>query len=463
MEKFINDNFLLTNKTSEILYHEYAKKMPICDCHNHLSCKEIYENNNFNNIGQAWLEFDHYKWRIMRNIGIEEKYITGEASYAEKFNKFCEAMPKFIGNPVYHWSYLELKRFFDIDMHIDGNNAKEIFDKCNTKLSQEEYKPRKLIEKSNVKILCTTDSPLDNLEYHKKLKDSDFKTKVLPSFRPDEFFNVAHMDTIYNSIMKLQEITDLKIDNYQLFIKALYKRIEYFKELGCLMSDHGLEQFQFNLSLDIEEIFNKIINQKELNIEEKSCYQTNFLIDLSKKYYEENIVMQLHIGPLRNVNKFMFNQLGKDVGNDSMNDFNVAEHIASLLNEINQEDKMPKMILYCLNPKDNYSLASMIGNFKDKVQFGPAWWFNDNFKGMINHLDTLSSYGLISNFMGMLTDSRSILSMTRHEYFRRILCDYLGKMYENKEINEDIETLGKIVEDICFNNVMKFIGGTCDD
>lgn len=455
---FINDDFLLESETAKKLYYDYAEKMPIYDCHNHLSCKEIYENENFKNIGQAWLEFDHYKWRLMRMLGVDEKYITGDCSFHDKFIKFCEMMPKFIGNPVYHWSYLELKHYFSIDEQINKENAEKIYKECTNLLKKDEYKPQELLKKDNVKLLCTTDSPLDDLFYHKKMKETSCEIKILPSFRPDEFLKISDMNLVFSSIKKLEKISNKKINTYNDFIDALNSRVEYFKENGCIMSDHGLEKIVFNDKEDIDKVFKKIITNQDLTIEEKGCYQTNLLLDLAKVYYKNQMIMQLHIGPMRNVNKVLYSSLGKDVGNDSINDFCVAEYLNNLLSMMNIDDKMPKIILYCLNPKDNPILASIIGNFKDRVQFGPAWWFNDNLFGITNHLEMLASYGLITNFMGMLTDSRSILSMSRHEYFRRILCNFLGDKYEKGLINENFEYLGKVVEDICYKNIAKFMG-----
>lgn len=405
---FITEDFMLKNETAKKLYHEYAEKMPIIDYHCHISPKQIAENYKFKNAYDLFLSGDHYKWRLMRSAGISEELITGDADDFEKWKAFADCVPIMIGNPMYHWTHLELKRYFGVDTQLCAETAKEVWDKVNGCLEKDEYRVRGLIAMSNVDTICTTDKPYDTLEYHKKIKELDgFKTKVLPAFRPD-------LDDIKG------DITD---------------RMDYFHENGCRLSDHA-------------------VNEMNDEITEK-------LVFLGREYAKRGWVMQLHIGALRNNNTRMFEKLGADTGFDSVNDFRVAEGLSKLMDTLEKEDLLPKTILYTLNPKDNYVLATMLGNFQKaptagKIQFGSGWWFNDQRDGMESQMKSLANLGLLSKFVGMLTDSRSFVSYTRHEYFRRILCSLIGKWVEDGEYPGDMKMLGKIIEDICYNNAKEY-------
>ena len=402
---FINDDFLLKNEIAKKLFHEYAKDMPIIDYHCHLSPKMIAEDYRFKNAYDLFLGGDHYKWRQMRTMGIDEEYITGSADDYEKWVSFAKTMPYLIGNPLYHWTHLELKRYFDIDTILTEDTAKEIWDRVNEKLSGDGYSCRDLIRKSNVEVICTTDNPYDDLSYHKQLKG--FATKVIPAFRPD-------LDNIKDDICQ---------------------RMDYFHENGCRLSDHAIDKMD-------EDIIEK-------------------LIFLGAEYAKRGWVWQLHIGALRNNNSRMFEKLGADTGFDSVNDFEIAEGLSKILNELDKKDALPKTILYCLNPKDNYVLGTMLGNFqqgptKGKIQFGSGWWFNDNKDGMETQLKALANLGCLGTFIGMLTDSRSFVSYTRHEYFRRILCNLIGEWVENSEYPNDEKALRSIIEGICHDNAEKY-------
>lgn len=405
---FITEDFMLKNETAKKLYHEYAEKMPIIDYHCHISPKQIAENYKFKNAYDLFLSGDHYKWRLMRSAGISEELITGDADDFEKWKAFAACVPMMIGNPMYHWTHLELKRYFGVDTQLCAETAKEVWDKVNGCLEKDEYRVRGLIAMSNVDTICTTDKPYDTLEYHKKIKELDgFKTKVLPAFRPD-------LDDIKG------DITD---------------RMDYFHENGCRLSDHAVDEM------------NDEITEK--------------LVFLGREYAKRGWVMQLHIGALRNNNTRMFEKLGADTGFDSVNDFRVAEGLSKLMDTLEKEDLLPKTILYTLNPKDNYVLATMLGNFQKaptagKIQFGSGWWFNDQRDGMESQMKSLANLGLLSKFVGMLTDSRSFVSYTRHEYFRRILCNLIGKWVEDGEYPGDMKMLGKIIEDICYNNAKEY-------
>ena len=401
---FINDDFMLKNETAKELY-SYVKDLPIIDYHCHISPKMIAEDYRFSDAYELFLGGDHYKWRQMRSNGIDERFITGDADNYEKWLCFAKTMPKLIGNPLYHWTHLELKRYFDIDLILNEKNAKEIWDKVNEKLKLPEFSVKNLIRKSNVEVICTTDNPYDSLEYHKELKD--FETKVIPAFRPD----------LYN----------IKDD--------ITERMDYFHENGCRLSDHA-----------IDEINDELINT---------------MVFLGKEYAKRGWTMQLHIGAMRNNNTRMFEKLGADTGFDSVNDFEIAKGISKLLNELDKVDMLPKTILYCLNPKDNYVLGTMLGNFqgieaKGKIQFGSGWWFNDNRDGMEEQMKVLANLGCFGNFIGMLTDSRSFVSYTRHEYFRRIMCNLVGKWVEEGEYPDDMDALIEIVEGISYKNAKEY-------
>ena len=459
---FIHDDFMLHNKASKKLYHDYAKHKGIIDYHCHLSPQEIFENKTYKNITQLWLAGDHYKWRLMRLNNIKESEITGKADDKTKFFSFAKTISKAVGNPLYHWVHLELKRYFDIDELLNEKTADFIWNSCNQKLQK--ITCNTLISKSNVKMIGTTDDPIDKLDYHLKIKENNIlqDCKILPSFRPDKALNLNDKE-FKKWLKKLEESSNISINSYDNLVKALYNRIDFFNSLSCKASDHALDIVRFakkgDMSLD--SILENAILDKEILENNLAYYQTSLLIDLAKKYKELNWVMQLHIGALRNSSSKMLVLLGKDTGFDSINDQNIAVKLVSLLDKMDQDNFIPKTILYSLNPNDNEILATICGSFAGgntlgKMQFGSAWWFNDYKAGIQNQINTLANFGILSNFIGMLTDSRSFLSYTRHEYFRRILCNYLGELVELNEIPNDIALLGKIVENICFDNANAF-------
>ena len=461
MMKFMDKDFLLSTDTAKHLYHEYAKEMPIIDYHCHINPKEIAEDRKFNNMTEVWLGGDHYKWRQMRFGGIKEEFITGDADPREKFRAFASILPKLIGNPMYHWSHLELQRVFDIYEPLGADNADEIFDKCNEKLK--EYSARDLMRKFNVKAVCTTDDPIDDLCYHKAIKeDETMEIKVLPAFRPDKAVNIEKEG--YDAyITDLSKVCGFEIKNVYDVVNALLMRIDYFAENGCLCADHGLDYCMFETP-DIDKANNAfetamkgITPSKEYG----DAYKTFVTIACAKKYAELNWVMQIHFGCLRNNNKPQFKKLGADTGYDAVNSRSGVENIAPLLNAFKENDGLPKTILYSLNPNDNTALVSIAGCFQGdgitaKVQHGSGWWFNDNRSGMRSQMTELANNGMLGCFVGMLTDSRSFLSYTRHEYFRRILCELIGEWVESGQYPYDEKQLKTIIEDICFNNTNNF-------
>ena len=466
MKKFMDENFLLSNQTAIDLYHNYAKDMPIIDYHCHINPKEIYENKKFNNITEAWLYGDHYKWRAMRSNGIDEKYITGDESDYDKFLAWSKTMPMAIGNPLYHWTHLELQRFFGIYDPLDEDTAPIIWEKANELLSGEGFKVRDLIKKSNVKVICSTDDPIDTLEYHIKLKeDESFDVKVLPTFRPDKGMEI-NADGFASWVKNLGEISEINITSYDEFLQALESRIKFFHSVGCRISDHGINNTVVYAEVSKEEataIFKKALDGKSISIEEEKKYKTYTFRFVGKYYYELGWTMQLHIAALRNNNTRMKEKLGVDIGFDSIDDQSIAYPLSRLLDSLEKENSLPKTILYTLNPKDNYVLGTMIGNFQGdgipgKIQFGSAWWFNDNKDGMIEQMKALANLGLLGRFVGMLTDSRSFLSYTRHEYFRRIVCNLIGEWVENGEVPGNEKLLKRIVQGICYNNANEYFG-----
>ena len=449
---FINENFMLKSKTAKKLY-KMVKDLPIIDYHCHLNPKMIAENYQFKNAYDLFLSGDHYKWRQMRTNGVDEEYITGAKSDYEKFYKFSETLPLLIGNPLYHWTHLELKRYFGIEKELNPETCKEIWDRVNECLKKEEFRAQGLIKTSNVEVVCTTDDPADTLEYHKALKG--FSTKILPTFRPDKIVNIDQP-----SFKPYLESN--KISTYKAVIDWVIKRIEYFNDCGCRLSDHSLESVPFSEG-DGEKAFFKFINGEVLTSEEVDAYKCSILKVCAQKYSELNWTMQLHIGALRNNNKKMFNKLGADVGFDSINDLNIAENLSKFMNTLEEDNFLPKTILYTLNPKDNYVLGTMIGNFQDgkipaKIQFGSGWWFNDQRDGMESQMQALSNLGMIARFVGMLTDSRSFVSYTRHEYFRRIMCNLIGKWVDDGEYPKDYKTLELIVKGIAYENAKSYFG-----
>ena len=458
----MDENFLLRNETAIKLYHDYAKEMPIIDYHCHLSPKEIAENKRYRNITEIWLGGDHYKWKAMRSNGVDEKYITGDAEDKDKFLKWAETVPYTIGNPLYHWTHLELQRYFGIDTLLNPESAEAIWDKCNELLQKEEFTARELIKKSKVKVLCTTDDPIDSLEYHKEiLDDQTMDVKVFPAFRPDKAINL-NKEGFIEWIKNLGHVVGKEIKSLELLEEALRERILYFDSLGCKASDHAMDPIVFEDGTyeEINTIYTKALNNEELTDSDIRKYKTYVMISLGREYAKLGWVMQLHIGTIRNVNSRMMRVLGPDTGFDTIGDYNFADALAKLLDALDTTNQLPKTILYCLNPRDNEVLATMIGSFQGglpgKVQFGSGWWFNDQKDGMIRQMIALSNMGLLSRFVGMVTDSRSFISYTRHEYFRRILCNLLGEWVENGEAPNDMDLLKNMVEDICYNNANSY-------
>jgi glucuronate isomerase len=466
MKTFLDENFLLESDVARRLYHEFAAKMPIFDYHCHLSVKDIYENRQFSNLTQIWLAGDHYKWRAMRTNGISEEKITGEASDWEKFLAWSETVPHTIGNPLFHWTHLELQRYFDIKTLLSPSSAKEIFEKTKNMLQRDDFRVRRLLEKMNVKIICTTDDPIDSLEIHNLLKqDPSFSIPILPTFRPDKAITVENPNLFNQWIDGLEIASKTKISDYSGFIHALQLRHDYFHQMGCRISDHGLEYpvaeaFQRE---NIEEIFLQIRGGEPLKEIQQLRFKTAVMIEFGKMAARKNWTMQLHLGAIRNTNSRMLSSLGPDTGFDSIGDYSIAKPLAKFLDILNQDNILPKMILYSINPKDFDVLSTMVGNFQEgripgKLQHGSAWWFNDQKTGIEHHLISIANHGLLSRFVGMLTDSRSFLSFPRHEYFRRMLCNLIGSWAEKGEIPDDIEELGQLVQNISFENAKKYFG-----
>ncbi len=463
MTKFLDDNFLLSTNTAIELYHKYARKMPIIDYHCHVSPKEIYEDKHFENITQVWLYGDHYKWRLMRSNGVDEHFITGDASDWEKFQKFVELLPKAIGNPMYHWCHLELKNYFGYTGVLNSHTAKEVWELCNKKLSENDMGVRGLIKKSDVTFIGTTDDPIDNLEYHKKLKeDPSMSTTVAPSFRPDKALNIEK-DGWVDYINQLSKVSEIHIVDLITLEDALRKRINYFDQFGCKASDHGLDYMVYSIgnANDINKIVKKKLDGKEISLEEAEMVKTHLLLFCGREYAKLGWVMQIHYNCLRNPNTTMLNKIGPDTGFDCIGPNNGSYKLSRLLDDMFLNNALPRTILYSLDPSDNSFLDALIGAFQGnecagKLQHGSAWWFNDNKQGMKDQLISLANLSLLGNFVGMLTDSRSFLSYTRHEYFRRILCELIGEWVENGEYPNDIITLGKLVQDICYNNAFNY-------
>jgi glucuronate isomerase len=463
MKGFMKEDFLLSNVTAIRLYNEYASKMPIVDYHCHINPQEIAENKQYENITQVWLGEDHYKWRLMRSAGVAEYYITGAAPDREKFQKWAETLGKAIGNPLYHWSHLELQRYFNYSGILNGNTAEDVWHLCNNKLNKPSMSVRNLILRSNVSVICTTDDPSDSLEWHRKIaSDPDFTVKVLPSWRPDKAMNIENADYLIY-INKLEAITGLSINSFSQLKAALCMRMDHFEANGSKLSDHGLEFVMYKpVSKDeAEKIFEKRLSGIPVSKQEEFSFKTSFMLFVCEEYYRRNWVLQLHYGCKRDNNSSMFAKIGADTGYDCISNYTPSAQIADFLNALAITGQLPKTILYSLNPNDNPAIASIIGCFQDnssvsKMQHGSAWWFNDHMSGMANHLTNLANLGYLPGYIGMLTDSRSFLSYPRHEYFRRILCNLLGKWVENGEFPADFNTLGAIVQDICYNNAVNY-------
>ncbi len=463
MKKFLDENFLLGSEAAQRLYHEYAKEMPVIDYHCHLSPGEIAADHRFENLSQAWLCGDHYKWRAMRTNGVEEGYCTGEKPDWEKFEKWSETVPYTLRNPLYHWTHLELQRYFEIDEILNGRTARKIYDVCTEKLQTKEYSVRNLIRKMNVQAICTTDDPVDTLEYHRQLRKDGFEIPVLPAFRPDNAMNVDHPERFNHYIRKLEAATNVAISSFSDYLFALENRHDFFSSMGCTVSDHGLEEMYAEefTGWEVETIFNKVRSGKELNETERRKFKSAMLVHFAEWNWDKGWVQQFHLGALRSNNSRMTQRLGPDTGWDSIGDFSQGRALGRFLDRLDKEDKLAKTILYNLNPADNELIATMIGNFNDgsvagKVQFGSAWWFLDQKEGMTRQINTLSNMGLLSRFVGMLTDSRSFLSFPRHEYFRRILCNLFGEEMTNGELPNDMEWIGKVVRDICYYNSRQY-------
>lgn len=463
MKPFLDEHFLLQTQTAQKLYHEFAKDLPIIDYHNHLPPDQIAGNINFKNLTQVWLYGDHYKWRAMRTNGINEDFITGQKSDYEKFEKWAETVPYTLRNPLYHWTHLELQRYFGIHDLLSVKTAQVIYDNATAQLQTPEYSVQGLLRKMNVETVCTTDDPLDNLQFHQQLKNEGGLVKMLPAFRPDKAMNPDDLEVLNVYIDKLEALTNTAIDSYDAYVSALKSRHDYFAENGCKVSDHGLEQIYAEdyTEEEIKNIFQKIRAKRSITLEENLKFKSALLFEFAVWDHEKGWVQQYHLGALRNNNARMLQQLGPDTGWDSIGDFSQGRQLSKFLNRLDTEDRLAKTIIYNLNPADNELMATMIGNYNDgsvagKVQFGSAWWFLDQKDGMTKQINALSNMGLISKFVGMLTDSRSFLSFPRHEYFRRLLCNLFGEDVENGELPNDMELIGKIVSDICYYNAKNY-------
>ena len=463
-KEFIHENFLLDNKFAERLYHSYAKEMPIIDYHCHLSPKEIAQNRRFENITQVWLNGDHYKWRAMRTAGVDERFITGKASDWEKFEKWAATVPKTLRNPLYHWTHLELNRPFGIsDRVLDSSTAKSVWEECNKKLATPEFSTQGILKQMKVDVVCTTDDPIDSLEYHVQFAKSGHATRMLPALRPDKALAVEDPEAFANYVKTLARLNNKEITSFDKFLDGLRKRYDYFAKHGCRLSDHALETVPAEIYTDAEvkAIFKKLLGRKKLTPTEILKFKSAMLYEIGIMNWEKGWVQQFHIGALRNNNSRMMRALGPDTGFDSIGDLEVAKPMAKFLDRLDNENKLAKTILYNLNPRDNELYATMIGNFQDgtvpgKLQYGAAWWFLDQKDGMTKQLEALSNMGLLSHFVGMITDSRSFLSYPRHEYFRRILCNILGIEIEKGSIPEDVPLVGAMVKDICYNNAKQY-------
>jgi glucuronate isomerase len=465
MKPFLNEDFLLETKTAQQFYHEYAERMPIIDYHNHLPPDQIASDHLFQNLTQAWLYGDHYKWRAMRTNGVDESYSTGSQPDKEKFIKWAATVPYTLRNPLYHWTHLELQRYFEVHELLNRDTAEAIYAECSARLQTPDYSVRNLLRKMQVRVVCTTDDPVDSLEHHQKIKDDSFEIKVLPAFRPDKAMQVDDPPYFNDYVSKLEAASNKHIADYNSFLDALKSRHDFFATMGCSISDHGLEQLYAEAysEAEIKTAFHRIRSGNSLTTEERLKFKSAMLYTFAIWDFEKGWVQQYHLGALRNNNTRRLAQLGADTGWDSIGDFSQGQALARFLDRLDKTNQLAKTILYNLNPRDNELMASMVGNFNDgsvacKIQFGSAWWFLDQKQGMIDQLNALSNMGLISRFIGMLTDSRSFLSFPRHEYFRRILCNLFGSEIERGELPADLPWTGKIIQDICYNNAAEYFG-----
>lgn len=465
MKDFLDSNFLLQTDTAQELYHTHAEPMPIIDFHCHLDPKKIAVDYQFNDLSEIWIEEDHYKWRAMRANGVREPYITGNKTSFEKFEKWAETVPYTMRNPLYHWTHLELNRIFGIKDILSPATARNIYEECTNKLQSSEFRTRALITRMNIESICTIDDPIDSLKDHQIIQNSDFRIKVLPTWRPDKILDIDDVDEFNSYISKLEEASDQSIETFYDLIKALQKRHDFFEKQGCKLSDHSLNIFYTAAYTkdEVKRIFSKIKQKKDITPEETLKFQSAMLYELAIMDAESGWIQQFHIGAIRNNNIRMFNQVGSDSGFDSIGDISFIESMNRFFSRLDNEGLLAKTIVYNLNPKDIKATISNIYNFNDgtipgKMQYGAAWWFLDQKKGIETHLNALSALGLLSRFVGMVTDSRSFLSYPRHEYFRRILCNLLGQDVENGELpSSELPFIGKIIEDICYNNAKQYL------
>ncbi|MFC2137155.1 glucuronate isomerase [Bacteroidota bacterium] len=463
MKKFLDNDFVLQTKTAKNLFHNHAKNQPIIDYHCHLIPEEVATDKKYENITQVWLYGDHYKWRAMRTNGVDERFCTGDASDSEKFEKWAETVPHTLRNPLYHWTHLELKRYFGVEDLLSPKTSKKIWDLTAEKLASDKFSSRNLMRMMKVEVVCTTDDPIDSLEHHIKIKNDGFEIKVLPTWRPDKAMAVDNAVKYNEYIDKLSEVSGVTINSYDNLLEALQKRHDFFAELGCKLSDHGIETFygaKFTKK-QTDEIFAKIRKGSELNADEIDVFKSAMMYEFGVMDHAKGWAQQFHYGAMRNNNTRLFNKLGPDTGFDSIGDYDAGTAMSRFFDGLDEKDKLAKTIIYNLNPRDNDLVATMIGNFQDgsvagKMQFGSGWWFLDQKDGMEKQINSLSNLGLLSRFVGMLTDSRSFLSYPRHEYFRRILCNIIGNDVEDGLLPNDMELLGKMVEDICYYNAKRF-------
>lgn len=466
MKQFLDKNFILQTATAQKLYHNHAANLPLIDYHCHLDPKQIAEDYQFRNITDLWLSGDHYKWRLMRANGVNEKYITGDASDWEKFEKWAETIPYTMRNPMYHWTHLELQRVFGITDLLSPETAKKIYDRANEMLQKPEFSARGLMRHFNVEVVCTTDDPIDSLQYHRQIKESGFEIKVLPTWRPDKSMAVENAENFGKYIQALSQVSGINIQTFDDYVTAIKNRHDYFQAEGCKLSDHGIEEFYSEdcSHKEAESIFEKVfVHKQKLTNDEVRKFKSKMLYENAKLNFEKGWVQQFHFGAIRNNNSQMFSKMGPDTGYDSINDStNVASSMARFFDNLQKEDKLAKTIVYNLNPRENYLVATMIANFQDgsvpgKMQFGSGWWFLDQKDGMEDQMNVLSTQGLLSRFVGMLTDSRSFVSYPRHEYFRRILCNLIGNDVENGLLpSSEMKFLGEMVENICYYNAKKY-------